>query len=315
MPQASLFLTNKHILTYNLLTDLGLIIFERRITMATFFNQATLSYSGGVVNSNITSGEIVEVLSVTKTAVVDEYTQGSEVTYAVNIINSGTSAYTGLSVTDNLGQFTFGGLTLTPLSYVEGSVKYFINGVLQAAPGVTTTPQLVFSPIEVPAGGEATVLYTVRVNEFASPVVGGTVENTVTVGGGGITEITASETITAEVGPDLNITKSVSPDTVVENGRITYTFLVENTGNAPADATDNVVITDVFNPTLSGIVVTYNGTVWTEGVEYTYDEATGVFTTTAGEITVPAATFVQDPTTGLWTTTPGTSTLTVAGTI
>ena len=28
--------------------------------MATFFNQATLSYSGGTVNSNITTGEMVE---------------------------------------------------------------------------------------------------------------------------------------------------------------------------------------------------------------------------------------------------------------
>ena len=50
-----------------------------RKNMATFFNQATLSYSGGVVNSNITSGEIVEVLSVTKTAVGGEYILPEEV--------------------------------------------------------------------------------------------------------------------------------------------------------------------------------------------------------------------------------------------
>ena len=66
--------------------------------MATFFNQATLSYSGGTVNSNVTTGEILEVLSATKTAVVDEYSQGSDVTYVVNIINSGTVPFTGISV-------------------------------------------------------------------------------------------------------------------------------------------------------------------------------------------------------------------------
>ena len=90
---------------------------------------------------------------------------------------------------------------------------------------------------------------------------------------------------------------------------------IRNTGNAPADATDNVVITDTFNPALSGITVTYNGTTWTTPENYTYDETTGLFTTVPGQITVPAATFTQDPTTGVWVTTPGSVTLTVTGTI
>ena len=102
--------------------------------MATFYNQATLSYSGGTVNSNITTGEIVEVLSASKTAVVQEYAQGTEITYAVNIVNTGDAPYSGLTVTDNLGEYTFGTLTLRPLDYVDGSVKYFVNGVLQATP-------------------------------------------------------------------------------------------------------------------------------------------------------------------------------------
>ena len=53
----------------------------------------------------------------------------------------------------------------------------------------------------------------------------------------------------------------------------------------------------------------------TEGVDYTYDEATGAFATLPGVITVPAASYVQDPTTGEWTVTPGVSTLTIVGTI
>ena len=81
--------------------------------MAIFTNQATLSYSGGTINSNITTGEILEVLSVTKTAVVNQYSQGSDVTYAINIINTGNIAFTGLTLTDNLGSYTFGTETLT----------------------------------------------------------------------------------------------------------------------------------------------------------------------------------------------------------
>ncbi|MBQ7055247.1 MAG: hypothetical protein IJN97_08475 [Oscillospiraceae bacterium] len=283
--------------------------------MATFFNQATLSYSGGTVNSNITTGEILEVLSVTKTAVVGEYSQGSEITYVINILNSGNTAFTGLTVTDDLGAYEFNGATLTPLEYVDGSVKYFINGDLQAAPSVTAGPPLAVSGITVPAGSVATIAYTAQANGFAPPAVGGTVENTATVSGAGITDLTASETVTAEDEPRLDITKSLSPSTVTENGQITYTFVIRNTGNAPADATDNVVITDTFNPALSGITVTYNGTTWTTPESYTYDEATGLFTTIPGQITVPAATFTQDPTTGVWVTTPGSVTLTVTGTI
>ena len=115
--------------------------------------------------------------------------------------------------------------------------------------------------------------------------------------------------------PDLSITKSVSPSVVAENGQITYTFLIENYGNTEASEGDNVIITDTFNPILSGITVTYNGKTWTAPNSYTYDETTGRFATVAGQITVPVATFTQDQTTGIITTTPGTATVTVTGTI
>lgn len=48
--------------------------------MAIFYNQATLSYNGNVVNSNITVGELLEVLSITKTAVSANYRAGGNVT-------------------------------------------------------------------------------------------------------------------------------------------------------------------------------------------------------------------------------------------
>ena len=44
--------------------------------MAAFYNQASLTYSGGTVYSNVAAGEITEVLSASKTAVNGEYTQG-----------------------------------------------------------------------------------------------------------------------------------------------------------------------------------------------------------------------------------------------
>jgi hypothetical protein len=57
------------------------------------------------------------------------------------------------------------------------------------------------------------------------------------------------------------------------------------------------------------------GAVWTEGVQYTYDGATGAFATIPANITVPAATYSQNPATGAWTVVPGVSTLVVVGTV
>lgn len=71
--------------------------------MAQFTNQAQLSYNNAVKNSNIAVGEILEVLSATKTAVENAYGQNDTVTYVINIVNSGTLAFTGLNISDNLG--------------------------------------------------------------------------------------------------------------------------------------------------------------------------------------------------------------------
>ena len=101
----------------------------------------------------------------------------------------------------------------------------------------------------------------------------------------------------------------------MDNDRVTYTFVIQNTGNEAVVATDDAIITDTFDPILTDLVVTFNGTVWTEGVQYTYNEATGLFTTNPGQITVPAATYTQDPVTGAYTLNPGIATLTVVGTI
>ena len=100
-----------------------------------------------------------------------------------------------------------------------------------------------------------------------------------------------------------------------QGSEITYIINIVNSGNPPADATDNVVITDAFDPALSGITVTYNGVTWTTPSNYTYNEETGLFRTVLGTITVPAATFTRDSETGAWVTNPGSVTITVTGTI
>ena len=284
--------------------------------MAIFSNQATLTYNGSSTNSNIAYGEILDVLVASKTAVEANYTPGQIVTYVVTLRNTGNAALTGLTVTDDLGGYIFNGAMVYPLTYEAGSVAMFTNGVTQAAPAVVPGPPLVFSGITVPAGGDVVLVYQARANAYADPVAGAAIVNTVTVTGDGLSApITATETVAVTAEPVLTISKSITPAQVVDNDRVTYTFVIQNAGNQPVEATDNAAITDTFDPILTALAVTFEGAAWTEGVQYNYDEATGLFTTVPGQILVPAATYTQDPVTGAYSTAPGIATLVVTGTI
>ena len=286
--------------------------------MATFFNQASLSFGGNVVNSNTTEAEVLSGLSITKTAVTPTYTAGGNIVYAVTVRNMSGTNHTGLTITDNLGAYTVPGgtITVTPLTYVDGTIIYYLNGIEQPAPAVTATPNLQIGGINLPENSTATFIYAVNANEFAPTGADGEITNTATVTGAECAgEATASATVSAAVEPILTIAKSVCPDVITNCGELTYTIIVQNLGNTPIVATDNVIISDIFNPVLNIVEVTLNGTELVQGTGYTYNEQTGEFATTDGTITIPAATYTQDPTTGVVTTTPGVAVLTITGTI
>lgn len=278
--------------------------------MATpFTNQATLTYNGTTVRSNIAVGMMESSLTVTKNAVADAYSAGDVLTYVISIVNSGTTPLTGLSVRDNMGAYAFGAGAVQPLTYVDGSALLYLNGVLQPDPTVTTADGLTFGDIDVPAGGSALIVYRAAVNSYAPLAAGSSIDNTAEVSGASVSAEQAQESIPAAEAAELTLLKSVSPVPVTANGQLTYTMQLTNTGNT---AVTDAVIGDVFDPLLSGISVALDGAPLSPA-GYTYDETTGVFATAAGVITVPSATYAQDPVTGEWTTTPGTATLTVTG--
>lgn len=284
--------------------------------MATFTNRATLSYGGNITTSNVVTGELQQAISVTKTALDSTYTTGEALTYVVSVINSGTTPLTTLTLTDDLGAYTVGGTTAVPLTYIPGTLTYFVDGVRQPDPTVTATDPLTVTGLSIPAGGDGILVYQVTANGYAPPAAGGSITNTATVTGGGLsTPVSGSATVTAATEAYLTIAKSLSPATVSEGDRLTYTFLIQNFGNAAVIATDDATVTDTFSPILTDLAVTLNGTPLTVDTDYTYSEATGVFATLPGRILVPAATYVRDPDTGAWTVIPGVTTLTVSGTV
>jgi uncharacterized repeat protein (TIGR01451 family) len=214
----------------------------------------------------------------------------------------------------NFDKCHFTQLGSTGLDYVEGTVRLCSDGVPATAPAVTQGPPVVFSGITVPANGNVILIYEASVNAFAPISEGATITNEASVAGASISiPVTATATALADSEPALTISKSVYPETIFEDGQITYTFVIQNSGNTPATVQDNVVVSDNFDPILSNLVVTLDGQTIAP-TDYTYNAATGEFATTAGAITVPAATFALDNL-GRWVTTPGVATLRVTGTV
>ncbi len=284
--------------------------------MAQFTNQAQLSYNNQTVNSNIATGEILEALSATKTALSTTYGPGDNITYVISALNSAPTPLTGISISDDLGGYTFDAGTVYPLSYVENSARLYINGVLQPTPAVTAGPPLTFTGITMPANSNLVLVYETETNQFAPQGATDSITNTATITGNGIpTPVTATVDVTPTAEPDLTITKSIEPATVTENGTVTYRFVIQNYGNTAADADANVTVSDLFDPILSDLTVTVDGATVASPATYTYEETTGQFNTVPGQITVPAATYTQNTTTGAYTVTPGVSVLTVTGTI
>lgn len=288
--------------------------------MAAFYNQATLTFNGNVLTSNVTAGEIVEILSAEKDAVLAYYSPGSMNVYIISIKNNGSDDVTGLTVTSDLGEYTTGEppqpkITVVPLTCTEGTVRYYVNGVEQPAPQVTSYSPLTVTGISVPAGGNAAIIYAVTTNQYAPYGDGASITSTAYITGTGLTEISASSITTPSADPVLSISKSLSPASVEENGIVTYTFVIQNSGSTAATTADDIIFSDVFDPILSGLTAEFNGVPWTEGTEFTYDETTGTFTSSAGQIDVPAAEFTQDPVTGAWSVQPGISTIVITGRI
>jgi hypothetical protein len=283
--------------------------------MATFTNQATLIFNGQSTSSNVTTGELLTGLTLTKTAITDAYGRDGRISYVVTISNVG-AAVTDATLTDDLGAYTVGATTVYPLTYAENSLLYFRNGAPATGVAAAGGPPLVITGIDIPAGGNVQLIYEAVTNEYTPYVLGSEVLNTATLAGCGIAEpIIDTATVPAAGDVSLTIAKAICPAVVNDDGTLTYTFIIQNTGNTAVLATDNLIVQDTFNPILNPITVTLDGNPLTVTADYTYDATTGDFATLPGVITVPAATYTQDPTTGVYAMTPGVATLTVTGTV
>lgn len=282
--------------------------------MAKFTNQAQLSYRDRMITSNIAVGEITEDLAISKTAVSDTYGPSTDrVTYVVSVNNNSTTQeFTNLTVTDDMGETEIDGTVIYPLKYIDGSIKYYIDGVLQTnIPTVTAGPPLTISGVTIEPNSNVLLVYDSQITEYAPLGTDAEIKNTVRIDQTNFVAVSAEETIYSADEADLSISKSISPIPVPDSGTLTYTFLIENRGNSEITADDNVQVLDLLNPPLRNLKVNLDGVEWTEGNQFTYEDNS--FTTTKGAITVPAATYRQDPDTGIWTIEPAIRKLVLTG--
>lgn len=280
--------------------------------MATFYNTATLNYAGNTVRSNTVVGSILEALEGDKIALSQTYRAGDEISYLITVRNTGINDMTGVVIDDNLGEDRYGTEVHIPMAVKEGTVNLLVNGE-PVTPAIDTEGGLTVSEFTIPVGGNATLAYTAILNEYAPLASGGTITNTAAVDADGLAApIELEETITAASGAVLTVEKGLYPTEILEDGALTYTFTIRNYGNTATQASDNVTLSDTFDPRVTISSVTYNGINWTEGVHYDYDD--GVFTTKANQIVVPAATFTRD-TDDTVLVNPGKVTIVINGTV
>lgn len=289
----------------------------------TITNRATVSFTAngtqGSAVSNLASTTLRGPLAVTKASMESVYRGDSRLTYIVTLENTSSAQLTNVTLTDNLGTFSYTPestgtqISVTPLSYT-GPARYYINGVFsQLLTPTVADNSLTFTVPSLPANATGLIVYDVTVNGNAPLSVESEITNTVSATAGTVLEpVTAQNTVAADSYADVRIIKTMTPDPVIEGGNITYTFTIYNYGNTDADS---LVLTDTFSPAPTApLTVTLNGsTVATS--DYTYQD--GVFTfpaDSAAAVSVPAATFTTSAT-GTVSVTPGTAVITVTGVI
>ena len=115
--------------------------------MATFTNQATLTYNGQTTTSNVTVGELAETLTAAKTAVVPTYGTGRPRDVRPLAGQQRRRPADGADRHRRSGRLRLQRRDgVSPVSYTAGSVRYYQNGVLQAAPAVTAGAAACRSP-------------------------------------------------------------------------------------------------------------------------------------------------------------------------
>lgn len=289
--------------------------------MATIItNRATVNYSYGrssaVSVSNTASAVLNGTLEISKVALSNAYRAGGDITYIITVTNSGNGDSGDITVTDDLGSIVFGNGKLKTLDYIGPTQLYIGGKYVSALTPITTVDGISFNIGSLPIGETAGIIYVARANQNASSALGESITNTATARRFCDCPCdfpsSASATVSAEAYGDLRVIKSVCPNPVVCGEQINYIIDLYNYGNTEVG---NVVLSDTFDPLLTDLNVSVDGSV-IPASQYDYINGTLTLPNRSGsEITVPAASFTRNAQSGAVNINPGHVRITLTGSI
>lgn len=205
-------------------------------------NNATINYSfsgqtetiSETSNDNVITLKDQAGLTIVKTAQNSTFVPGGNVTYIVTITNNGTSYFSGVRITDNLG----GNGQLT---YVDGSaLLYYYEQYLK--PEIASTNPLVFTLSPLNVGQTMILTYTCKVkSNLPSDIT--TITNSLTgIGYTYNSEVTttASCDITRSATSNILISKTSSKTAVSLNEIYNYYITMTNKGTTVANVSSIV---------------------------------------------------------------------------
>jgi uncharacterized repeat protein (TIGR01451 family) len=228
---------------------------------------------------------LIPGLAITQAANVSTTTPGSKVVYAVTMANTGQTAYTSVTVTDNLISLLNDAAYDNDAAATSGTVSY-------ASPVLTWTGTLA-------VGATATVTFSVTVD---NPDTGDKhLTNTVvsTVPGStcpaGSTNPACTTTVTDLI-PALTITKTANVSTTTPGSAIDYTITVDDTGQT---AYTGVSVTDSLAGLLGNAAYDSDAVATSGTVSYASPVLTWTGTLAVGATaTITYSVTVDNPDTG-----------------
>ncbi|MEU0517986.1 putative Ig domain-containing protein [Streptosporangium sp. NPDC006007] len=247
------------------------------------FTVQVIDAVGQTATRAVTLAVIAGPLVIVKTADLSAATPGGKVTYTVTVGNTGSSALTGVTVTD-------------PLSDVLDDAAYNADATATAGTVSFTTPTLTWSG-NLAAGATVTVTYSVTV--AGSGTGNKTLANTVTSStlgsvcppGGADPRCTATVTVSG-----LSIVKTADTSTTTPGSTVRYTVSVTNSGQTPYAG---AAFTDALGGVLDDAVYNADGGATSGSVSFTGSALNWIGNLAAGATaTVTYSVTVKDPDTG-----------------